>query len=135
METLKHIVWTVSLLVMTSIVSLSFATKEMMDYPLWITIVGIIVLFIIACMQYDLLKRLNEQKEKALDNELKRKQDWAEFEKSLYPKYEKSQKEKLEEIDDEYEIKFKKQTKENELKELQKEPPTSKAGTKKEKAS
>lgn len=86
METLKHIAWALALLVIAGVLSLSFETAWMENYTFGLIIAGVLALSVLANKQFNLLKMQLEWKEKALDKELNRKKEWAEFEKSLYQK-------------------------------------------------
>lgn len=89
METLKHIAWALALLVIAGVISLSFETAWMENYTFGLIIAGVVALSILANKQFNLLKMQLDWKEKALDKELDRKKEWAEFEKSLYQKDER----------------------------------------------
>lgn len=83
METLKHTVWALALLVIAGVVSLSFETAKMEIYTFILVILGGIALFVLAFKQFGFLKKQMEWKETILINELNRKKQWVVFEKEL----------------------------------------------------
>lgn len=102
METLKHIVWALALLVIAGVISLSFETAWMENYTFGLIIAGVVALSILANKQFNLLKMQLDWKEKALDKELNRKKEWAEFEKSLYLKDDR--KDELEKLQKKFQV-------------------------------
>lgn len=83
METLKHIAWALALLVIVGVVSLFLGIAWMENYTFGLIIVGVVALLVLAYMQLYWLNKQWVWKEKALDNELRRKKEWVEFEKEL----------------------------------------------------
>lgn len=105
METLKHTVWALALLVIVGILSLSFKTAWMENYTFWLIIAGVVALLVLAHKQLNWLNTQWEWKERALDNELKRKKEWVEFETKFHANNDRE--EELKKIDNEYALKHK----------------------------
>lgn len=105
METLKHIAWTLALLVIVGIVSLFLGIAWMENYTFGLIIVGVVALLVLAYMQLYWLNKQWVWKEKALDNELRRKIEWVMFEKEIHTNNDRE--EELGKIVHEYALKHK----------------------------